>query len=211
MARSAAAAWPREPSLTKSGPDAFRRHAFVRVTNDAFRHAVVESGDPDVLRDWVKCARPLIVRRPCLSDDGREVFLGVSLPGRRRLACRIPVDAVVEVAPPPVWHGDAFQVPGFPLRVFGSHAWQALTGLEYVTPASDLDLLLGISTQAEWEALLARGITLPVHPRIDLEVVFGGDASFHWREFLSPSADILIKSNRNIWLQGKDRLAELLA
>lgn len=181
------------------------------MTEEAFRDAVLESGDPAVLREWIGRARPLIVRRPCLSDDAREVFLGVCLPGKRRLACRMPVDAVVSVEPPPRWRGDAFPAPGLSLRLFGSHAWQALTGLAYVTPTSDLDLLLDISTLAEWEALLARGLALPAQPRIDLEIVFRGDASFNWREYLSPAADILIKSNRTVWLQRKDDLPALLA
>ncbi len=181
------------------------------MAEDAAGAAVVESGDPAALRDWLALGHPLIVRRPCLSADAREVFLGLSLPGKRRLACRMPADAIVCVDPPPVWQGDIFQAPGFSVRLFGSHAWQALTGLDYVTADSDLDLLLDISSLAEWEALLARGLDFPAHPRVDLEVVFRGDASFNWREYLAPSSDILVKSNRSVWLQRKDRLTALLA
>ena len=62
------------------------------------------------------------------------------------------------------------------LRVFGSLAWQALSGLPYLTPQSDIDLIWhprslaqlqqGIALLASWE--LASGL------RADGEVLFGG-------------------------------------
>jgi len=198
----------------------FRRHAFVRLAKDAWRSAVTESGGLATLREWLSHDRPLIVRRPCLSGDGREVFLGLALPGKRRLAYRVPVETIMSVEPPPLWRGDFFSP--FTPRVFGSHAWQELTGLSYVTETSDVDLLVDISALAEWEALLATsgGEACPKPPSserwdnapcLDLEIIFRGDASFSWREYLAPGNDILIKSNRGVCLERKDRLAELLA
>lgn len=121
------------------------------------------------------------------------------------MACLLSLD------PPPLWRGELFRSSGLTLRLFGSHAWQELTGLPYVTPASDIDLLADIASLAEWQRFLSLAITLPASPRVDLEVIFQGDASFSWREFLGPSGDILIKSNRRVWLEHKAHLPALLA
>lgn len=189
----------------------FRRHAFVRLAENAWREATPESGDINVLREWIAAGRPLIVRRPCLSDDGQEVFLGLALPGKKRMAFRVSVASVQSIEPPPVWDDEAVRCPGFVFRLYGSRAWELLTGLSYVTPESDLDLLVDIDSLAGWGGFLSAGLRLPAQPRVDLEVIFRGDASFSWREYLGPAGDILIKSNCRVWLERKDRLADLLA
>lgn len=193
-----------------SKPKALRRHAFVRLAEGAWELAVPEGGDIATLREWLAVDRPLIVRRPCLSDDGREAFLGLALPGKKRMAYRVPVEQVRFVDQPPLWE-DALPIfAGHTVRLFGSHAWQALTGLTYVTESSDVDLLLDIHCLEEWEKFLAQKLTLPPSPKIDLEIVLKGDASFNWAEYVGPAEDILIKSNRKVWLERKDRLAEFL-
>ncbi|MBN8710421.1 MAG: hypothetical protein BGO12_23390 [Verrucomicrobia bacterium 61-8] len=187
----------------------FRRHAFVRLAENAWRDATPEGGDIEVLQEWTARGRPLIIRRPCVSDDGQEVFLGLALPGKRRMAFRVPVASVRAVEPPPVW--DVEVVPGFVFRIYGSRAWELLTGLSYVTPSSDLDLLVDIDSLAGWRSFLSSDFQLPEPPRVDLEVIFQADASFSWREYLGPADDILIKSNRRVWLERKDQLGSLLA
>jgi len=195
---------PPEPlSTTCWGPDAFRRHVFARLAKDAWRHAVPETGGLATLRDWIARGHPLIVRRPCRSDDGGEVFLGLALPGRRRLSYRVRTADVLSLEPPPLWTGGDF-LPFRP-RLFGSHAWQELTGLEYITPTSDVDLFLDIGSLAEWRMFCTQQTTFPP-PRIDLEIVFRGDAAFSWREFLGPAKDLLLKSNRRVWLEPRDQL-----
>lgn len=163
------------------------------------------------MQDWVAHGRPLIVRRPCLSLDGREVSLGLALPGKRRLSYRALVDDIVSVELPPLWNGEGFS--GFHPRLFGSHAWQELTGLSYVTASSDIDLLIDIGSIAEWQKFLSQnpGPIAESSVRLDVEVIFRGDASFSWREYLGPSEKILIKSNHAVWLEPKDQLENLLA
>lgn len=184
-----------------------RRHVFVRLTDNTWKHTLEGSDDPATLRDWIAQGRPLIVRRPCLSDDGQFVFLGLALPGKRRLAYQVPVDVISSVDPSPLWRGE-FPRPFTP-RLFGSHAWQELTGLVYVTETSDIDLLVEINTTEEWETWKKTAPQLPAN--FDLEIIFRSDAAFNWREYLNPTPDILIKSNRHVWLERKDRLATLLA
>lgn len=186
-----------------------RRHAFVRLEKDAWEFASADSGDPATLRDWLAHGRPLIVRRPCLTEDGQNVFLGLALPGKRRLAYQVPMKTISSVESPPLWRGEF--LAALTPRLFGSHAWQELTGLPYVTETSDVDLLVDIASFDEWQHLLFLDPGLPEVPRMDLEIVLKGDASFHWKEYLAPGEDILIKSNRHVWLERKDRLATLLA
>jgi phosphoribosyl-dephospho-CoA transferase len=203
-----------------SMPETFRRHTFVWLSEEASGSIVLESGDPALLRDWIAKMRPLIVRRPCLSPDGNEVFLGVALPGKRRLACRAPRAAVLRTALPPLL-GDcdlhfetlvALRAIAPDLRVFGSHAWQHLTGLPYVTESSDIDLLALIDSPEEWERFCTAmsALPLPTTPRLDLEVVLLGDASFSWREFLASETQILLKSSSAVWLESKSRVSALL-
>jgi phosphoribosyl-dephospho-CoA transferase len=201
-------------------PETFRRHTLVWLREGASASVVEESGDPALLHDWIAEERPLIVRRPCLSPDGSEVFLGLALPGKQRLACRAPRAAVLRRALPPLLSDCALpfdtlgplmaRVPA--LRVFGSHAWQHLTGLCYVTDSSDIDLLALIDSLEAWEEFCTAmcGLPLPIAPRLDLEVVFRGDASFSWREFHASEGKVLLKSNSRVWLESKDRVVSLL-
>jgi phosphoribosyl-dephospho-CoA transferase len=191
-------------------PEGLRRHAFVRLAEGAWQRAVAESGDIGTLQEWLAHGRPLIVRRPCVSQDGREVSLGLALPGKRRLAYRVAVDDLDSVELPPFWNGEGF--PGFRPRLFGSHAWQELTGLPYVTANSDIDLFIDIASTIEWQEFLSLGEDPGAESRVrlDVEVIFRGDASFSWREYLGPAENILIKSNHAVWLEPKDSLENLL-
>jgi len=202
------ATWPSRLSR-KSAVNVFRRHAFVRLAEGAWCEATPEGGDVEVLREWVAHGRPLIVRRPCLSDEGLEVYLGLALPGKKRMAFRVPVAGIKSIEPPPVWEGEGIRASGFVFRLYGSRAWELLTGLPYVTPDSDLDLLVDIDSSADWMSFLSADLRLPDELRVDLEVIFSGDASFSWREYLGPAEDILIKSNRRVWLERKNHLATL--
>ncbi|CAJ9721916.1 phosphoribosyl-dephospho-CoA transferase [Burkholderia pseudomallei] len=112
------------------------------------------------MRDWAARGWPLIVRRRSPCDAG--VPLGLPLPpsaGKRRVAlaaareqidsaCALPTLADVGRQAPPAWRptlarlralADAHRVD---CRVFGSLAWQTLTGLRYLSDESDLDVLL---------------------------------------------------------------------
>ena len=83
-------------------------------------------------------------------------------------------------------------------RVYGSHGWQQLTGMDYVHDRSDIDLLLDVSNAAQADqasALLLAADSGPL--RIDGELVFEEGAAVAWREwprFRSGQADrILVK------------------
>ncbi len=204
-------------SLTKSfAPERFHRHAFVWFAPEA---AEAVSEEREVLCDWLALGRPLVVRRPCLSPDGSSVCVGLALPpasGKRRVAFDLPLSCVNKVSEPPAWEDcgsceseTARQIQerasGIPLRTFGSHAWQHLTGLPYITSTSDMDLLLFLPTHSDWEPLrlqLSEIIWEPV-PRIDLEIVLENGDAFQWREFTNASSQILLKGNSRVRLANK--------
>ncbi|MFZ4776000.1 MAG: malonate decarboxylase holo-[acyl-carrier-protein] synthase [Terrimicrobiaceae bacterium] len=215
-------------SSTKSfGPERFHRHAFVSFAPSGSSSASdLETGG--VLQDWLENGRSLIVRRPCLSPDGSQVSVGLALPPsphKRRLAFDLSRSDVRGVALPPLWEDCAARkidavVPiraaaeagGIGLRTFGSHAWQHLTGLRYVTEKSDIDLLLFVNSRQSWEIIRSKleqtGPDFP--PGIDLEIVLNEDASFSWREFSSTPQRLLYKGNSRVWLGDKSDIDGIL-
>ncbi|MFM9786058.1 phosphoribosyl-dephospho-CoA transferase MdcG domain-containing protein, partial [Streptomyces scabiei] len=44
---------------------------------------------------------------------------------------------------------------GAPARVFGSHGWQAVTGLAHVGPGSDVDLWVAVADAVQADAVAA--------------------------------------------------------
>lgn len=69
-------------------------------------------------------------------------------------------------------------------RVYGSHGWQQLTGMDYVHARSDIDLLLDVSTAAQADQASALLLAADLGPlRIDGELAFEEGAAVAWREW----------------------------
>jgi phosphoribosyl-dephospho-CoA transferase len=97
------------------------------------------------------------------------------------------------------------------LRIFGSLAWQALTGLDYLTEKSDLDLLLEVSGHTDLARLTAglAAIEARAPMRLDGELVRGDGSAVNWREFNNGTPEILVKRIRSVGLvQRNDFLRE---
>lgn len=70
-------------------------------------------------------------------------------------------------------------------RVYGSHGWQQLTGLDYVHARSDIDLLVEVSSAAQADQAAALLLAAAAGPlRIDGELAFEDGAAVAWREWL---------------------------
>lgn len=207
-------------------PECFHRHAFVWLTPD---ETLSIGQDGEILNDWIKNGRPVIVRRPCLSPDGKHFCAGLALPPapqKRRLAFELPLALVREVAEPPLWEDcgaavnptvvavrAAAEAAGVRLRTYGSHAWQHLTGLPYLTGDSDIDIIAFVTTRQSWDLIRQRleEVVWESAPRIDLEIVLCGDTSFQWREFADASRRLIFKGNTQVWLGNKSEVAGYLA
>jgi phosphoribosyl-dephospho-CoA transferase len=215
-------------------PEHLRRHSFAWITDSGSSWQFVQGETPqnDVvcLRNWVGRGRPVIIRRPCMSEDEKSVYVGLSLPPdqvKRRLAFRLPFSLLANVVEPPLWTECAEAFSGssewaspilsvvkaakLPLQTFGSYAWQHYTGLSYVTQHSDLDLIVPINRRKNWRRFrqLMSEAQKTDH-RVDLEITLNGDASFNWREFETPGTRLLFKGNRSLWMGDKSDVEALL-
>lgn len=175
-----------------------------------------------LLRDWAMRGRPLIARRR-LPTDGDGLWLGLPLPpaaGKRRIALEFEAADVVSVGPlprlsqvigtaPAAWRphlqalealAGAYQIHA---GVYGSLAWQWLTGLEYLGPRSDVDIAWTLPRAARVERFLvdlaAADARSPV--RLDGEVLRADGAGVNWRELLAGGAELALKTATAVLLQ----------
>lgn len=195
-----------------------RRHDLVFLSPAAWS-AVLErqrdaAAEPLVV-GWVERGWPLIARRLAPGDaDG--VPLGLPLPpaqGKRRLAFVVPADAIASTSPPPAmgaaleaapasWRPamgrliELAQAAGGEARIYGSMAWRLLTGLEYLTARSDLDVLLPLPPAGEVRRLTdgIAAIERAAPMNLDGELVRSDGAGVNWRELHEGAAQVLVKT-----------------
>ena len=198
-----------------------RRHDLVFLSAEAWRALLEQRGDlagEALLVGWVERGWPLIARRP-LPGEMAGLPLGLPLPpshGKRRLALTLPRDAVQSIAPPPPLRAASSVAPASWLptlerllaldadvRVYGSLAWQCLTGLDYLTARSDLDLLVGLPSAGEAPRLIAElaAIERSAPMRLDGELVRHDGAGVNWRELREGATEILVKTLHDASLQ----------
>jgi len=197
------------------------RHDLVWIDPQAPWQTLSAGAEPR-LRAWAQARLPFVVARRDPATDGAQLRLGVPLPlaeQRQRLSVRVPADAIQRSAPPPQLGVVAAQIPapwrdtlqalGTDIaglaaapRVFGSFAWQAVTGLPYLHAGSDLDLLWEIDAVQRADRLVARLQRFEQQHalRIDGELRFSGGRAVNWREYASGAAQLLVKSDDHCWL-----------
>lgn len=179
------------------------------------------------MRQWADRGWPLVARRS-MPGEGPGVALGLPLPphaGKHRFALLVPSDDIATIAPPPRLDATAHLAPlawrpslarigaiaaqhDVGLRVYGSLAFQYLTGLAYLTDQSDLDLLVevrrGTDLRALAASLAAADAAAPM--RIDGELTGSSGAAVKWREVLASSGPVLVRTDTSLFLAGVDRL-----
>lgn len=100
----------------------------------------------------------------------------------------LPLDAVLSCAPP-AWRASLLALlmdsaeARVPLRVYGSLAWQAITGMPYLRADSDIDLWFAPADRGA----LGRGVGL-LHRHaaglpLDGEIIFPGGVGVAWKEW----------------------------
>jgi len=181
------------------------------------------AAEPLVAR-WAEEGWPTI-RRRAVPGEAAGTALGMPLPpfaGKKRLAFLVKVDDVASVARPPLLSDARGSAPAawrptldrlaelairhlVEARVFGSLAWQTLTGIDYVTVHSDLDLLLDIDRDTDLDRLTAdiAAIEADAPMRLDGELMRDDGAAVNWRELHAGTNDVLVKRLDGVGLLGR--------
>jgi phosphoribosyl-dephospho-CoA transferase len=195
-----------------------RRHDLIFVSSAGWRALLAEraalAAEP-LLARWAENGWPLIGRRP-MAGEASGVPAGLPLPpfaGKSRLTFLLRPADIVATARPPVlddvmpmapatWRHALGEVEALAsrhaleARVFGSLAWQAITGLDYLTDRSDLDLLLELRRDTDLQALAEdlAGIEICAPMRLDGELIRQDGAAINWRELRVGAGEILVKT-----------------
>ena len=187
--------------------------------------------DSSLVRGWIEAGRPVIARRPGIARGGEGVHCGLPLPpsmGKRRIGLVVPCSAIKRHAPLPRLKDcvrllpaekrqrvgefqDACAAAGFSPEVFGSLAWERLTGLPYLRPESDVDLRFRLKNGAALTCLLG---LLRSHGSLcqnffDIEIELWSGWAFSWREFVGGSPEVLIKTLETVFMVRKSLVSEL--
>lgn len=173
---------------------------------------------------WIAAARPLVVARQLAG--GSEALLGLTLPaaeGRRRVGCLVEQADLLQVrrplsiaeclhrladdvAAPLAALSERLAAAGVSVGVYGSLAWEALSGEAYRHPESDVDLICDVASAAQAEACLRLladgGEELPCG--LDGEIRFPDGCAVAWRELAAAwgkaDARVLVKGGVDVGL-----------
>jgi phosphoribosyl-dephospho-CoA transferase len=203
------------------------RHDLVFVSPEGWR-AMLDARDDlaadSLLARWPKKRWPTI-RRRALPCEATGLALGLPLPpsaGKKRVSFVVDIDHVISVARPPSLRQARAYAPrnwwptldrldelalrhSVDARVFGSLAWQALTGLDYVTGRSDLDVLFEFRRETDIDRFVAdvAAIETDAPMRLDGELMGADGAAVNWREFHGGASELLVKSLERVVLLGR--------
>jgi len=175
---------------------------------------------------WSKMRWPTI-RCRALPGEANGIAVGLPLPpsaGKRRISLLVDSDHVTSVARPPLLQQARAYAPrnwwptldrldalarrhAVQARVFGSLAWQSLTGLDYVTDRSDLDVLFEFRGETDIDRFVAdvAAIENEAPMRIDGELMRADGAAVNWRELHGGGSELLVKSIESVILLGRNR------
>jgi phosphoribosyl-dephospho-CoA transferase len=185
----------------------WRRHDLLHVAPDVWAsimaHHPALAGLP-LLEAWADRGWPVIVRRRAEAEDPGLVPIGIPLPpavGKRRVSLLLPPGGVLQrLAPPllrtaaqvadPIWQTTIASLLVLGARAdlepaaYGSLLWQHRTGLAYLSPSSDLDVLWPVPGGFDVSSLVfgIAEVQRDAPLRIDGEIVFPDGTAVNWRE-----------------------------
>ena len=201
-----------------------KRHHLLRLFPaawDALLASHLELSVRPWLGEWASHGWPLIVRRP-MPGEGSRVPVGLPLPpseGKRRIALQVRFADIASAAPLPLlsevmglapqsWRPTLRQLVELAQKyqvrcgVFGSLAWQRLTGLTYVGLGSDLDIVWPLPHRALITQFVADVAEIESHApmRLDGELTREDGAGVSWRELRSGAAELGVKTMTDVRL-----------
>lgn len=211
-----------------------RRHDLVYLRSEAsFTTPCAEPGSPFWLaaRHWIARGRPLVAARQPAA--GGALCLGLALPlhqARKRLSILVEAGQIADVRPPlsvercvsrlaPATGerllalAATIRSSGAALGVYGSLAWEALSGETYRHAESDIDLICDVATPDQYALALTAFAQAAAHLscRLDGELRFPNGDAVAWSELAGrPTRDkaVLVKGEQEVALKP---LATLLA
>ena len=194
--------------------NALQRNGLVWLTTSGWDRVLASDWDVQafgILQHWALRALPLVVCRQRVENFPPTISLGLPAPSvwdRRKLALEVTPDEVDRAGWFPTLEQlkqleqfeqfeprEAFaaaineirsNASGFngSIQVYGSFAWEALTGMSYVRPNSDLDLRVEVPDR-EIAVAVARALNALLLPmRVDGELAFPDGSAIAWREYL---------------------------
>ena len=196
----------------------------MRVAEPFCRHDWVwvgrETRLPDLaeVRSHCEAGLPFIVCRHPVPVGKDSLALGLALPDKRRIGFCVEVSGIRELRAPlsleDVLHcvpdpwlptlerlAAQFKEVGMETRIYGSAAWQAMTGAAYLRKDSDLDLLLTPTTEEQLRLVLGPLVSMEgARPRLDGEIVLPDGRAVAWREAVCGSATLLVKTLSDVSL-----------
>lgn len=197
------------------------RHGWVRLWDgwSASLRSPLDGEELAEVEAWCRANRPLVIARRRPEDGVGELRLGLATLDKRRIGLHVTTDAVADRldplplteavgSAPPVWQpmlaelARRTEAVGAPASVYGSLAWQHRTGLRYVRPASDIDLLFTPYDRWQLDRLLHLLAELgDGTPRLDGEILLPDGAAVAWRELAMRPDQLLVKGPAEVRLR----------
>jgi len=214
------------------------RHGLAWLNEAGWREAMARAADDHrfAVQRWRQHDWPAVIRRRDADCEAGETCLGIALPPdqdgvKLRVPLRVGLQGVREARAPLAiaeiighagsqWRDDLcalrdeISAQGLDIRVYGSLALQALTGLCYLRPASDIDLLFSPSDRGQLEQGMSLLQQYAARLPLDGEISFPSGHAVSWKEWAdacrTPGNRVLVKHDSGVALQRREALlAEL--
>lgn len=205
-----------------------RRHDLVWLCPGApFTTPCAEVGSAAwlALADWLAAGQPLVAARQAVPAG--QVLLGLTLPlkdGRQRLSVLVDAAQIAAVRPPLAVTPCLDRLPGAQaavlaalaerveaggarLGIYGSLAWESLSGEAYRHADSDIDLICDVADRAQYEIALdaLRQAAGNFPGRLDGELRVPDGRAVAWQEILQVGCKlakpVLVKGEQRVSLQ----------
>jgi phosphoribosyl-dephospho-CoA transferase len=188
----------------------WQRHQLALLSDAGWQRVLSGAWDDEArhcLAHWAGRRWPLVVtrQRPQTDGAGDSVCLGLPAPGlwrRRRIALAVARADIARrdafplacrlspLLPGPqrrAWRAlcGGLSALGASARVYGSHGWQLLTGLDHLREGSDIDLCIAVDRPVQADAVAVLLQSWSDGLRLDGELMFPCGSAVAWREWLA--------------------------